>query len=61
MKFTDAKMPQDTIEATIRRETHGDLVEIELRGILTDGECIYLTREDADAFGRHLIGLAAQI
>ncbi len=59
MKFKDAKMPQDTIEAIIRRETHGDLVEIEIQG--DRAECIYLTCEDADSFGRHLIALAAQI
>jgi hypothetical protein len=59
MKFQDAKMPQDTIEAKIRYETHGDLIEIEIQEI--EGVVIYLTKDDANALGRHLIALAAQI
>ena len=59
MKFKDAKMPEDTIEATIREETYSDLVKVEIQG---DGaECIYLTKEDAKALGEHLISLAEQI
>lgn len=59
MQFHDAKLPSDTIEAMIRRETHGDLVVIEIQA--KSAEYIYLTREDAEALGRYLIALAAQI
>lgn len=59
MIFKDAKMPQDTIEAVIREETHGDLVEVEIQG--DQAECVYLTKQSAKALGRHLIDLSEQI
>ena len=59
MKFKDAKFPPDTIEAVIREESYGDLVEIEIQGM--GAECIYLTKKDARAFGEHLIALSEQI
>jgi hypothetical protein len=59
MKFNDAKMPQDTIEATIREETHGDLIEVEIQGDCA--ECVYLTKKDAKSLGEHLISLSEQI
>ena len=56
MIFNDVKFPQETIQAQIRNETHGDLVEIELRSI--GAEFIYLTKNDARSFGEHLIALS---
>lgn len=56
MKFRDAKIPLDTIEATVRQETHGDLIEIEIHR-----ECIYLTKENAKAFGLYLMQLSETI
>ena len=59
MKFEDAKLPQDYIEVTLRKETHGDLVEIKVQGIfdVDFGEVIYLTKEKARAMGELLIKL----
>lgn len=59
MRFKDAKLPNDWITAVIRRETHGDLVEIDIQGVAADS--IYLTKEDAAAFGRLLIELSESI
>ncbi len=59
MIFSDAKIPTDTIEAVIRDETHGDLIDIEIQGGMA--ECVYLTKEDAKALGEHLIKLSEQI
>lgn len=59
MQFKDAKLPSDWIEAKLRLETHGNLIEVEMQGV--EAECIYLTKEDADSLGRHLIALAEQI
>ncbi len=59
MIFKDAKLPADTIEVSIRGETHGDLIEIEIQG---DGaECVYLTKEDAIAVGKHLLMLSSAL
>lgn len=58
MKFSDAKLPQDYIEVTLREETHGDLIEIEIQG---DGaEVIYLTKDKAKAMGELLIELSKE-
>ncbi len=59
MKFKDAKMPRDTIEAVIREESYSDLVEVEIQG---DGaECVYLDKESAYKLGEHLIRLSRAI
>ena len=59
MKFKDAKLPQDTVEAIIREETHGDLVEVEIQADV--GECVYLDRETAYKLGEHLIRLSRKL
>ena len=60
MKVTDAKLPQHRIEASIREETHGDLVEIIMTGDYRD-ENIYLTKENAQKFGQALLDLSQQL
>ena len=58
MKFEDAKLPQDYIEVTLREETHGDLVEIEIQG--DRAEVVYLTKENARLVGEFLIKLSKE-
>lgn len=59
MEFTDAKTPSDTIEAVIREETHGDLVEV----VIYEGSsaCVYLSKESAFKLGEHLIKLSKEL
>lgn len=59
MKIPDAKMPKDSIAATLRHETHGDFVDIV---IVEDGATagIYLSKADATCLGRFLIELGEE-
>ena len=56
VKFEDEKTPQDTIEASIREETHGDLIEIEIQG--DRAEMVYLSKDNARVLGEYLITLS---
>ena len=58
MKFEDAKLPQDYLEVTLRKETHGDLIEIEVQG--DRAEVIYLSKDKAKSMGELLIKLSKE-
>jgi hypothetical protein len=60
MQFKDAIFQNDAIEAGIRDGKYGLLVVIEL-DVDSIAQNIYLTKEDAAAFGRLLIELSEQI
>ena len=57
----DAKLPQEIIEAYIRKEAHRDLVVITIACKDSHADGICLTEEDARTFGYHLIGLSDEI
>jgi len=56
MKFKDAKLPQDTIEAVIAKVAHGSLIEIEIHS--NGAEATYLDKESAYKLGEELIRLS---
>jgi hypothetical protein len=60
MQFKDAIFQNDTIEAGIRDGKYGLLVVVEL-DVDSIAQNIYLTKEDAAAFGRLLIELSESI
>lgn len=57
MQFKDAIYPTDTIEASIYKD--GNFINIEMDD--TGIGRVYLTKEDAAAFGRLLIELSESI
>ena len=58
MKFKDATMPKDTIEAVVKEIRGEKLISVIMLGDYLE---IYLAKQDAKAFGEHLIELSKKI
>ena len=57
MKLKDAKLPTDTIEAALREETHGDLVEIAIQEDVAGR--VYLSKEDTVKFAESILKICS--